>query len=59
MSFLVKVILNFGRPTEVWQVEKKFKYCYKVIQQFRVTCFIAGQYNAALLWHITEKNCLF
>ena len=27
--------------------------CYKLIQLFRVTCFIAGQYNTGLLWHIT------
>ena len=27
--------------------------CYKVIQQFRVTWFIAGQYDTGLLWHIT------
>ena len=26
--------------------------CYKLIQLFRVTCFIAGQYNTDLLWHI-------
>ena len=29
------------------------KFCYKLIQQFKVTCFIAGQYNTGLLWHIT------
>ena len=28
--------------------------CYKVIQRFRVTCFIAGQCNTDLLWHITD-----
>ena len=27
--------------------------CYKLIQLFRVTCFIACQYNTGLLWHIT------
>ena len=32
-------------------------FCYKVIQLFRVTCFIAGQYNTALLWHITGIIC--
>ena len=29
-------------------------YCYKVIQRFTVTCFIAGQCNTGLLWHITD-----
>ena len=28
--------------------------CYKLIQIFRVTCFIAGQYNTDLLRHITS-----
>ena len=28
--------------------------CYKLIQLFRVTCFIAGKYNTALSWHITD-----
>ena len=27
---------------------------HKVIQLFRVTCFIAGQYKTDLLWHITD-----
>ena len=29
------------------------QYCYKLIQGFRVTCFIAGQYNTDVLGHIT------
>ena len=28
-------------------------YCYKLIQRLRVTCFLAGQYNTGLVWHIT------
>ena len=28
--------------------------CYKLIQLFRVTCFIACKYNTALSWHITD-----
>ena len=33
--------------------------CYKLIQLFRVTCFIAGQYNTGLLWHITAAVSYF
>ena len=38
-----------------WEISKCYwkVLCYKLIQRFRVTCLIAGQYNTALLWHIT------
>ena len=29
-------------------------HCYKPIQRLRATCFIDGQYNTVLLWHITD-----
>ena len=27
---------------------------YKVVQRFGVTCLFTGQYDTALLWHITD-----
>ena len=31
---------------------------YKVVQHFGVTCLFTGQYDTALLWHITDVICL-
>ena len=32
----------------------KWAYCYKLIQLFRVTCFIAGQYNTKYYGTFTD-----
>ena len=33
--------------------------CYELIQRFRVTGIFTGQYNTALLWHITDFFILY
>ena len=47
-----RLCLNFLKSTRRGIFEFVL-ICYKLIQHFRVTYFIAGQHNTALLWHIT------
>ena len=37
-----------------WDKVFKVLMLYKVVQRSGVTCLFTGQYDSALLWHITD-----